>query len=101
MAICPYSGSTLVEAMLCSIPIIAYDVEWHAEVVIDDYTGFLVPFACIKALAEKIVNVIQNYEEAKAVGRRGRDLAQIVFDKERISKKESMYYIQALANSNG
>jgi glycosyltransferase involved in cell wall biosynthesis len=100
VAICPYSGSTLVEAMLCSIPVIAYDVEWHAEVVIDDYTGFLVPFACIKSLAEKMVNVIHNYDEARTVGRRGRDLARVVFDKERISKKESMYYIQALTDSH-
>ncbi len=99
IAICPYSGSTLVEAMLCSIPVIAYDIEWHAEIVIDDYTGYLVPFGDIEALAAKMVHVIGHYEEAKKVGRRGRDLAHVVFDKERIYEKESTIYSQALSES--
>ena len=96
VALCPYSGSTLVEAMLCSIPIIAYDVEWHAEIVIDDYTGFLVPFANVEALAEKLIYVVRNYEEAKLVGKHGRELARVAFDKEKILKKESMIYRQVL-----
>ena len=96
VALCPYSGSTLVEAMLCSIPIIAYDVEWHAEIVIDDYTGFLVPFANVEALAEKLIYVVHNYEEAKLVGQRGRELTRVAFDKEKILEKESMIYRQVL-----
>ena len=100
VAICPYSGATLVEAMLCGIPIVAYDIEWHAEIVIDDYTGFLVPFRNIEALAQKMIYVVRNYEEAKMVGMRGRDLAHVAFDKEKISKKESMHYMQALTDSH-
>ena len=95
-AICPFSGSTLVEAMLCGVPIIAYDIEWHAEVVIDDYTGFLVRFPDVNALAEKMIHVGENHEEAKRVGQRGRDLARVVFDKEKIRKKESTFYLEAL-----
>ncbi len=87
-AICPYSGSTLVEAMLCGIPIIAYDVGWHPEVIIDDYTGYLVPFRNTSALADKIIYVFRNYEEAKLVSKRGRELAQVVFDKEKILRKK-------------
>ena len=96
VAVCPYSGSTLVEAMLCSIPVIAYDVEWHAEIVIDDYTGFLVPFANVEALAEKLIYVVRKYEEAKLVGRRGRELVRVAFDKKKILEKESMIYRQVL-----
>jgi glycosyltransferase involved in cell wall biosynthesis len=96
VAICPYSGSTLVEAMLCCIPVVAYDVENHAEIVIDDYTGFLVPFRNIEALAEKVMYVARNYDELKKVGIRGRELARVAHDKEKISEKESMYYMQAL-----
>jgi glycosyltransferase involved in cell wall biosynthesis len=97
VALCPYSGSTLVEAMLCGIPVIAYDVEWHAEIVIGDYTGFLVPFGDIAALAAKIVHVMAHYEEAKKIAGRGRNLAHVVFDKERISETESITYSQALS----
>ncbi|MHC4215985.1 MAG: glycosyltransferase, partial [Planctomycetota bacterium] len=67
IAICPYSGSTLVEAMLCGIPVIAYDVEWHAEVAIDNYTGFLVPFRDITAMGEKMIRVANNYEDSRIV----------------------------------
>ena len=99
VAICPFSGSTLAEAMLCGIPIIAYDVEWHAEVIIEDYTGYLVPFRNFVALADKIVKVVCNYEEAKILGLRGRELARILFDKEKIKEKESRYYMQVLKDS--
>lgn len=99
IAICPYSGATLVEAMLCSVPVIAYDVEWHAEIVIDDYTGFLVPFRNISALAEKMIYVDHNYEEAKKLSMRGRDLTRVAFDQDRIHKKEAMFYMQALTDN--
>jgi glycosyltransferase involved in cell wall biosynthesis len=99
VAICPYSGFTLIEAMLCGIPVIAYDIEWHAEIVIDDYTGFLVPFKNIAALAEKMIYVVRNYDEARIAGMRGRELARVAFDKEKIQEKESMYYRQALTDS--
>jgi glycosyltransferase involved in cell wall biosynthesis len=95
VAICPFSGSTLAEAMLCGIPVIAYDVEWHAEVIIEDYTGYLVPFRDVKAMAEKIIYVLQNYDDARIVSKRGRELARVVFDKDKIREKESIYYKQA------
>lgn len=97
VAMCPYSGSTLVEAMLCETPVIAYDIEWHAEIVIDNYSGFLVPFRDIDAFAAKLVHVINHEEEAKQVARRGRYLTSIAFNKERISEQESRIYAQALA----
>jgi glycosyltransferase involved in cell wall biosynthesis len=95
--ICPCSGASLQEAMLCGVPIIAYDYEWHPEVIIDDYTGYLVPFRNIEALAEKIVYVLRNYEEAKEVSMRGRELARGFFDKDKIQEKETMIYKKALA----
>jgi colanic acid/amylovoran biosynthesis glycosyltransferase len=99
-AICPFSGSTLAEALLCGIPVIAYDVAGHPEVVIDDYTGFLVPFRNIEALAEKMIYVVQNFEEAKVVAGRGHELASVAYDKEKIREKESLYYREALTDSN-
>jgi glycosyltransferase involved in cell wall biosynthesis len=99
VSICPFSGSVLAEAMLCGIPVIAYDVAGHTEIVFDDYTGFLVPFRDTAALSEKMIYVVHHYEEAKIVGMRGRELARITFDKEKISEKESMFYMQALTES--
>ncbi len=96
VSICPYSGSSLVEAMLCGVPVIAYDIEWHSDIIIDDYTGFLVPFADKEAMAQKMVYAVHNYEVAKKAAMRGRELARVAFDKEKILEKESMIYLQAL-----
>ena len=96
MAICPFSGYTLAEAMLCGIPVVAYDIENHSEVVIDNYSGFLVPFRNVKELAQTIVSVAGDYENARLMGLRGRELARIVYNKNRITEKESMVYSQAL-----
>jgi glycosyltransferase involved in cell wall biosynthesis len=96
-SICPFSGSTLAEAMLCEVPVIAYDVAGHAELVIDDYTGFLVLFRDIEALAERMVYVGRNAEAARSVAIQGRGFALAVFDKKRIREKESLFYTQALA----
>jgi glycosyltransferase involved in cell wall biosynthesis len=96
IAVCPFSGYTLAESMLCGVPVIAYDVENHSEVVIDGYTGFLVPFRDIKALSRAIVSVANNYEQAKSIGRQGRELARVAYDKDKILEKEGRVYIQAL-----
>jgi len=99
ISICPLSGSVLAESMLCGIPVIAYDVAGHGEIVIDDYTGFLVPFRNIAVLADKMITVARNYEEAKIVAMRGRELARVAFNKEKILDKENMIYRQALTDS--
>jgi len=99
MAICPFSGYTLAEAMLCGIPVIAYDIENHSEVVIDNYSGFLVPFRDIQGLGRTVVSVANDYEKAKVIGLRGRELARIVYDKNKIMEKESMFYNQALSQA--
>jgi glycosyltransferase involved in cell wall biosynthesis len=82
--------------MLCGVPVIAYDVENHSEVVIDGYTGFLVPFRNVKALSKAIVSVANDYEKAKSIGLQGRELARVAYDKEKIMEKEGMVYMQAL-----
>ena len=62
----------------------------------DGYTGFLVPFRNIKALSKAIVSVANDYVKARAIGLRGREMAQAVFDKNAIMEKEGMVYLQAL-----
>jgi glycosyltransferase involved in cell wall biosynthesis len=99
VAICPFSGSTVAEAMLCGKPIISYFAFGHPELIIGDYNGYIVPFRNIEALAEKIVHVVRNYEEARIVGMRSRELARVVLDIDKIREKESMYYRQALTDS--
>jgi glycosyltransferase involved in cell wall biosynthesis len=96
IAVCPFSGYTLAESMLCGVPVIAYDVENHSEVVIDGYTGFLVPFRNVKALSKAIVSVAKDYAQAKLIGLQGRELARVAYDKGKILEREGSVYLQAL-----
>lgn len=96
IAVCPFSGYTLAESMLCGVPVIAYDVENHSEVVIDGYTGFLVPFRNVKALSKAIVSVANDYDQAKSIGLQGRQLARVAYDKGKILEREGVVYLQAL-----
>jgi glycosyltransferase involved in cell wall biosynthesis len=96
MAVCPFSGSTLAEAMLCGIPVVAYDIENHGEIVIDQYSGYLVPFRNIEQLSHTIVAAARDEEQSRLAAMRGRELARAAFDKTRILERESLFYRQAL-----
>ena len=100
-AICLLAGYTVVEAMFCGIPVIAYFFDGHPELVIDHYTGYIVPFRNINALAEKMIYVCCNVEEAKMVGMRGREVAHLSFDQDKVRENESKYYKQALTEFCG
>jgi glycosyltransferase involved in cell wall biosynthesis len=96
IAVCPFSGSTLAEAMLCGIPVVAYDIEGHGEIVIDQYTGYIVPFRNIEELSHTIVATARDRVHSREVALRGLDMARAAFDKTQISRKENLFYRNAL-----
>lgn len=57
--IAPLCGRSLLEASLSGCPAVAYDIDWHSEIVINNQTGFLVEnlnfFELAKSI-EKFVN---------------------------------------------
>jgi glycosyltransferase involved in cell wall biosynthesis len=95
-SICPFSGYTLAESMLCGVPVIAYDVENHAEVIIDGYTGFLVPFRNVKELSQAMVVAAKDHEKSRSIGLRAQELARVAFDKDKIMLMEGRIYRQLL-----
>jgi glycosyltransferase involved in cell wall biosynthesis len=96
IAVCPFSGSTLAEAMLCGIPVVAYDIEGHGEIVIDQYTGYIVPFRNIEELSHTIVATARDRVHSREVALRGLDMARAAFDKTQIARKENLFYRNAL-----
>jgi glycosyltransferase involved in cell wall biosynthesis len=90
-----YSGSSLVEKMLCAVPVVAYDIEWMSEVVIDGYTGFSVDYLDVAGLSKRCAQLISDPQLARQLGQRARDLALAMFDLQRIKEREDRYVLEA------
>ena len=63
----------LLEAMACRKPVVATQVTGNVDVVINGVTGFLVPVNTPRALAEKIVMLLQDGQLRAKFGYGGRD----------------------------
>jgi glycosyltransferase involved in cell wall biosynthesis len=86
------AGSVLIEAALAELPIIAYDFEWHSEVIIDRYSGLLVNFRNIPALREATDFLLDHTMEVKHYGRRAREIAYSLLLPDHIVEKEKIIY---------
>ena len=53
--VAPLCGRSLLEASLSGCPAVAYDVDWHSEIVKDGKSGFLIPNLDYKAMGESLV----------------------------------------------
>jgi glycosyltransferase involved in cell wall biosynthesis len=69
-------GKVLVEANACGKPVIATATTGAQEIIEDGYNGFLVPINDWKALADKILYLLNHPEKARSMGENGRWLVQ-------------------------
>jgi len=76
-------GLVATEAMACGRPIIASRVGGLPDQVIGGFNGFLVPPRDYKAIADKILYLLENPSEARRMGLNGRRLAEERFDIEK------------------
>jgi glycosyltransferase involved in cell wall biosynthesis len=80
---------TVLEAMACGIPIVAYNVGGLSDVVFNDVNGYLVELGNFNELLEKIRLA---YENKKRLGRNGRKLTEIIFNLDFVSKRYKEIY---------
>jgi len=76
-------SSAILNAMAASLPVIATEVGGIPELVRHGENGLLVPPADAGALARAIENLIEHPEEARQMGRKGRQIIQERFTLER------------------
>lgn len=72
----------LLEALASGLPVVATSVGGIPEVVNDGRTGLLVPPANRKALSDAIGRVLGSRELADALGRAGRELMELHYERE-------------------
>lgn len=65
-------GYVLVEAMACYRPIVAFDISSNPEIVEHNKTGYLVPSFDVKAMCEKVAQLIDDEKLRKEFGDEGR-----------------------------
>lgn len=87
-----YAGSTLVEAALLDAPIVAFDIEWHGELVRDGETGWLVDFPDVAGMAAALREALERPATAAARAAACRALAERMFDPDAIVRREASLY---------
>lgn len=85
------------QALLCGVPVVAYDVDGTGEVCIDMKTGRLVPPGDLTALREAIRWMIDEPIRASATAHAGRDLCRDLFSAQRMVDDLEKVYARARA----
>jgi glycosyltransferase involved in cell wall biosynthesis len=66
--ICLLDGYSLIEAGLSKRPVVAYDVEWHSDLIIHEKNGFLTKLYDTNDFSEKIYKLLTNEELSNILG---------------------------------
>lgn len=86
----------VLEAMACGLPVAASGVDGVPEAVVDGETGVLVPPGDADWLAEALIGLLNDPEEAEAMGKRGRDRAEAFFSADRMARETQAVYEECL-----
>jgi glycosyltransferase involved in cell wall biosynthesis len=97
VGICLMGGHSLIEACAAGRPVIAYDVDWHAEFVQDRVTGFLIPEHDISGLNQAVCFLLDHPEAATAMGQRAKKLACNQYNLDTTSRIKRDCYLELLA----
>jgi glycosyltransferase involved in cell wall biosynthesis len=84
-------GRVLVEAMAASKPVVASRVGGIPDLVQDGQTGYLVPPADEKALADAILKLLNDREQAELMGQRGKQRCRQFSLEAMIAKLDNLY----------
>ena len=83
---------TLLEAMAKTKPIVAFDVEGVNEAVVNNRTGFLVPFGDVKEFADKAQALLDSPRLRQQMGRTALERVTVKFDiRKTIRELEELY----------
>ncbi|HEA47479.1 MAG TPA: glycosyltransferase family 1 protein [bacterium] len=85
-------GQAIAQALAMERPVVATNVGGIPELIKDNQTGLLIPPADSKALARAILELLENREKAKRLGKNGRRLIEKKFSQETmIERIEDLY----------
>lgn len=89
---------TVPQALLCGVPVVAYDVDGTGEVCRDEQTGLLVDTGDIEGLETAVRWMADHPRERLAMAQRGRDDCRERFSAQRMVQELEKVYARAIAS---
>ncbi len=89
-------GLTAIEAMNCSVPVIATKIGGLPEVITHGKTGYLYPVGEIKKMAEKSIELLSNPEKHELFKQQARRRATQSFNADQIIPQYEAFYEEIL-----
>lgn len=91
-------GRVLLEAMAARLPVVAYRVGGVGESIVDQETGFLLPFGDVNGLAQAIFSLIDDPDKRKCMGESGHQRVKEFFSAEKTAQAVREVINQVLQN---
>lgn len=98
ISLCLMGGFSLIEACLAARPVIAYDVEWHSELVQTGRTGYLLLEGDIDGVVQAIERCLDDPMTATKQGQQARELALSRHEMAATSRIKKLYYEELLSH---
>jgi glycosyltransferase involved in cell wall biosynthesis len=92
----PLAGRGLAECALGAAPIVAYDVDWHSELVETGKTGELVAHLDAKAMGEAALRLVSDRSYAERAGREVRQRALDLLDPDKADRDQIAVYAKLM-----
>lgn len=92
-------GQVIIEGMAAEKPVVATNGGGVPEIVVDGVTGLLVPMGDAPAMAEAIEWMLVHPDEARQMGRRGRQRVLQHYTLDQMAEKISGVYSEVLAHA--
>ena len=96
VVVSPHTGRALTEAALAAAPIVAYDVDWQSELIETGCTGTLVNHDDIPGLGRAVIDLLDNPELRRRLGRAVRKRALDMLDPAALNEHERQAYRKLL-----
>lgn len=91
----PLAGRGLVEATLSGTPVVAYDIEWHSE-LLDPASGILVGYRDSEAMGEAARTLLKDEGLAVLLGTSAREKCLEMMDPQKLMAHERSAYAKVL-----
>ena len=94
-------SNVILESMAAGKPVVVTNVGGSSEIVADGVNGFLIPPADPPAMADAILNLLQNPEKAVQMGNVGKKLVQEKFSVEAMVRSYEKLYTELMKKVRG